>query len=63
MKRKIALAILALTLIAAPAIACMGILVRTEVVAGGVICTYRMSDGSSARVAYPNTYACPYCLE
>ena len=63
MKRKLALAIVALTLIAAPAIACMGVLVSTQVVAGGVVCTYRLTDGSSVRVAYPNVYTCPFCME
>ena len=63
MKHKIALALIALMLAAAPAVACMGYLVNTQMVAGGVVCTYRLSDGSQARVAYPNTYACPYCME
>ena len=63
MKHKLATALIALTLIAAPAVACMGYLVNTQMVAGGVVCTYRLSDGSQARVAYPGVYHCPYCMK
>ena len=61
--RKIALALVALTALAAPAIACMGILIHTEVVFGGVICTYQLSNGQNVRVSYPGAYSCPSCME
>jgi hypothetical protein len=59
--RKIALALL--LAVSAPAVACMGVLAHTQIVAGGVVCTYRLSDGQHVRVMYPNTYSCPFCLE
>ena len=61
--RKLTLAALAAVLLAAPALACMGTLVHTEIVMGGVVCTYQLSNGQRVRVSYPDTYACPFCLE
>jgi hypothetical protein len=59
--RKIALALL--LAVSLPAVACMGVLASTQVVAGGVVCTYRLSDGSHVRVMYPGEYSCPFCME
>jgi hypothetical protein len=47
----------------APAIACMGMLVRSEMLIGGMACTYQLSDGSHVRVIYQGALYCPPCME
>jgi len=61
MTRKILL--IALLALSAPALACMGFLVRTELLLGGVACTYKLSDGSHVRVIYNGAAYCPPCME
>jgi hypothetical protein len=61
MKRTIL--ILALLALSAPAMACMGILIRTDFLGGGVACTYRLNDGSTVRLIYPGEYVCQPCLQ
>lgn len=63
MKRtKLATALVALTLLAAPAMACMAFLARTEFIQGGVICHYQLSNGQTISIVRPGEYQCPFCL-
>jgi hypothetical protein len=55
--------LIALLALSVPALACMGYLVRTEYVASGVVCTYRLSTGEQVRVLYSNMGLCPICME
>ena len=55
--------ILALLALSAPALACMGFLARSDMILGGMACTYRLSDNSTVRLIYPNATYCPPCME
>lgn len=55
-----ALAVFVMT--AAPAVACVGFLVRTDLLMNGVACTYQLSDGSYYRVVITGQAYCPPCL-
>ena len=57
------LVLLTALLLSGTALACMGTLISSQVMGGGVACTYQLSDGSRVRVFYPGTYACPFCME
>jgi len=61
--RQIALAVVLAVLTAAPVAACMGVLLETRIVVGGVACTYQLSDGRRVEVLYPNRFSCPFCME
>ena len=54
--------IIVLTLLSTAALACMGVLVNTQIVAGGALCTYRLSNGQNVQVMYPNQYSCQFCM-
>ena len=61
--RKILVALALAVLTATPVVACMGVLDRTEIVMGGVLCTYRLSNGQRVQVMYRDRYSCPFCME
>lgn len=64
MRLRLAFAAITISAAAVSALAfpCMGLLLRSEIITGGIACTYRLSDGSVARMIYRNTYQCPECL-
>ena len=51
--------ILALLALSAPALACMGTLIRQEFLGTGWICTYRLLNGDVVRIMRPD--GCPLC--
>ena len=55
--------LIALLALSAPAIACMGYLVRSDYVNGGMLCTYQLTNGQNVQLVYPGAHNCPLCLE